>query len=206
MAPYEALYGRKCRTPLCWFETGENLILGLDVVQQTTEKIRMIRENMKTAQSRQKSYYDKRRNPLSFEEGDHVFMRVVPTTGIGRLLKARKLTPKFIGPYQILRKVGTVAYQIALPPLLSNMHNVFHVSQLRKYVSDPSHIIEPDSIQLKDNLTFETLPIRIGDRSVKILRGKEIALVKVIWSQTNGEDATWEVKEAMRKSYPHLFE
>ncbi|CAL0316810.1 unnamed protein product [Lupinus luteus] len=206
MAPYEALYGRKCRTPLCWFETGENLILGPDVVQHTTEKIRMIRENMKTAQSRQKSYYDKRRNPLSFEEGDHVFMRVVPTTGIGRLLKARKLTPKFIRPYQILRKVGPVAYQIALPPLLSNLHNVFHVSQLRKYISDPSHIIEPDSIQLKDNLTFETLPIRIGDRSVKILRGKEIALVKVIWSQANGEDATWEVEDAMKESYPHLFE
>ncbi|CAL0332709.1 unnamed protein product [Lupinus luteus] len=165
MAPYEALYGRKCRTPLCWFETGENLILGPDVVQQTTEKIRMIRENMKTAQSRQKSYYDKRRHPLSFEEGDHVFMRVVPTTGIGRLLKA-----------------------------------------FRKYISDPSHIIEPDSIQLKDNIMFETLPIRIGDHSVKILRGKEIALVKVIWSQTNGEDATWEVEDAMRESYPHLFE
>ncbi|CAL0301683.1 unnamed protein product [Lupinus luteus] len=136
------------------------------------EKIRMIRENMKTAQSRQKSYYDKRRNPLSFEEGDHVFMRVVPTTGIGRLLKAQKLTPK----------------------------------SLRKYISDPSHIVEPDSIQLKDNLTFETLPIKIGDRSVKILRGKEIALVKVIWSQTNGEDATWEVEDEMKESYPHLFE
>ncbi|CAL0312361.1 unnamed protein product [Lupinus luteus] len=116
---------------------------------------------MKTAQSRQKSYYDKRRNPLSFEEGDHVFMRVVPTTGIGW-------------------KVGPVAYQMALPPLLSNLHNIFHVSQLRKYISDSSHIIKPDSIQLKYNLTFETLPIRIGDRSVKTLRGKEIALVKVI--------------------------
>ncbi|XP_019447256.1 PREDICTED: uncharacterized protein LOC109350479 [Lupinus angustifolius] len=116
---------------------------------------------MKTAQSRQKSYYDKRRNPLSFEEGDHVYMRVVPTTGIGR-------------------KVGRVAYQIALPPLLSNLHNVFQVSQLRKYISDPSHIIEPDSIQLKDNLTFETLPVRIGDQSIKTLRGKEISLVKVI--------------------------
>ncbi|XP_019431322.1 PREDICTED: uncharacterized protein LOC109338516 [Lupinus angustifolius] len=206
MAPYEALYGRKCRTPLCWFETGENLILGLDVVQQTTEKIQMIRENMKTARSRQKSYYGKRRNPLSFEEGEHVFMRVVPTTSIGRLLKARKLTPKFIRPYQILKKVGLVAYQIALPPLLSNLHNVFHVSQLRKYISEPSHIIEPDSIQLKDNLTFETFPARIGDQSIKTLRGKEIALVTVIWSQANGEDAPWEVEDAMKESYPHLFE
>ncbi|XP_019442246.1 PREDICTED: uncharacterized protein LOC109346962 [Lupinus angustifolius] len=84
------------------------------------------------------------------------------------------------GPYQILRKVGPVAYQIALPPLLSNLHNVFHVSQLKKYISDTSHIIEPDAIQLKDNLTFETMPIRIADRSVKALQGKEIALVKVV--------------------------
>ncbi|CAL0314767.1 unnamed protein product [Lupinus luteus] len=135
---------------------------------------------MKTALSRQKSYYDKRRNPLSFEEGDHVFLRVVPTTGIGMILKARKLTPKFIGPYQIIGKVGPVAYRIALPPLLSNLHNVFHVSQLRKYISDPSHVIEPDSIQLKDNLTFETLPVKIDDRSVKILRGKRNSFSKGI--------------------------
>ncbi|XP_019433539.1 PREDICTED: uncharacterized protein LOC109340329 [Lupinus angustifolius] len=157
----------------------------------------MIRENMKAAHSRQKSYYDKRRNPLRFEEGDNVFMRVVPTTGIGRVLKARNLTPKFIGPYQILIKVGPVAYQITLSPLLSNLHNVLNVSQLRKYISDSSYIIESDSIQLKDNLTFETIPLRITDRSVKALRGKEIALVKVIWSQSNGEDATWEIEEAM---------
>ncbi|XP_019435966.1 PREDICTED: uncharacterized protein LOC109342437 [Lupinus angustifolius] len=180
MAPYEAVYGRKCRTPLCWSEAGENLVLGRDVFQQAMEKIRMIRENMKTAQSKHKSYYDKRRTSLSFEEGDHVFMRVVPTTRIGRLLKSRKLTFRFIEPYQIIKKVGPVAYQIALPPLLSDLHNVFHVSQLIEYISDPSHVIEPDSIQLKGNLTFETLPLRIVDRSVKTLQGKEIALVKVI--------------------------
>ncbi|XP_019431068.1 PREDICTED: uncharacterized protein LOC109338318 [Lupinus angustifolius] len=128
MAPYEALYGRKCRTPLCWFEAGDNIVLEPDVVQQTTEKIRLIRENMKTAHSRQKSYYDIRKTPLRFKKGDHVFMRVVPTNGIGRVLKS-----------------------------------------FRKYISDPSHVIEPDPIQLKDNLTFETLPLRIADRSVKTL-------------------------------------
>ncbi|XP_019432296.1 PREDICTED: uncharacterized protein LOC109339336, partial [Lupinus angustifolius] len=116
------------------------------------EKIRMIRENMKIAQSRQKSYYDRKKTPLSFEEGDHVFMRVVPTTGIGRMLKTRQLTPRFIGPYQIIRKVGL----------------------------------------LKNNLTFKTLPLRIVDQSLKTLGGKESVLVKMIWSQTNGEDATWE--------------
>ncbi|KAE9588651.1 putative nucleotidyltransferase, Ribonuclease H [Lupinus albus] len=146
MAPYEALYGRKCRTPIGWFETGENLVLGPYVVQETTEKIKRIRENMRTTQSRQKSYYDNRRKPVEFQEGDHVFMRVVPTTGIGMILKTRKLTPRFIGPYPILKRIGPVAYQIALPPLLSNLHNVFHVSQLRKYIGDPSHVIEPDWI------------------------------------------------------------
>ncbi|XP_019433879.1 PREDICTED: uncharacterized protein LOC109340610, partial [Lupinus angustifolius] len=118
------------------------------------------------------------RNAISFEEGGHVFMRMVPTTGISKVLKARELTSKFIGPYKILRKVGPVAYKIALPLLLTNLHNVFHVSQLRKYISDMSHIIESDAVQLKDNLTFETMSSRITDRSVKMLRGKEIALIK----------------------------
>ncbi|XP_019434813.1 PREDICTED: uncharacterized protein LOC109341363 [Lupinus angustifolius] len=205
MAPYEALYGRKCRTPICWFEIEENLVLGHDVVQETTEKIKMIRENMRVAQSRQKSYYENRRKSIEFQEGDHVFMRVVPTTGIGRVLKSRKLTPRVIAPYQILKRIGLVAYQIALPPLLSNLHNVFHVSQLRKYIRDPSHILEPDSIQLKENLTFKTLPMRIVDSSTKKLRGKEIPLVKVVWSQTNDRDATWEVESKMMDTYPHLL-
>lgn len=126
MAPDEALYGRKCRIPLCWYENEENLILGPDVVQQT----------------------------LEFQEGGHVFLKVTPMTGVGRAIKSRKLTPRFIGPCQILQKIGPVAYQLALPPFLSNIHNVFHVSQLRKYISDPSHVIEPDIVQIKENLTY----------------------------------------------------
>jgi len=133
MAPYEALYGRRCRTPLCWYENGNSLVLGPEIIQQATERIKMIRENMKTSQDRQKSYYDKRRKPLEFEERDHVFLKVTPVTGVGRALKSRKLTPKFIGPYQILKRIGFVAYQIALPPNLSKLHNVFYVSQLLKY-------------------------------------------------------------------------
>ena len=132
MAPYEALYGRRCRTPLCWVESGENLILGPDMIQQTTEKVKIIQERMRAAQSRQKSYHDKRRKDLEFEVGDHVFLRVTPWTGLSRVLKSRKLTPRFIDLFQILKRVGPVAYQIALPPSLSNLHDVFHVSQLRK--------------------------------------------------------------------------
>ena len=153
MAPFEALYGRRCRTPLCWYESGENVVLGPEIVQQTTETIQMIREKMKASQSRHKSYHDKQRKDLEFSEGDHVFLRVNPMTGFGRALKSKKLDPKFIGPYQILQRVGTVAYKVALPPELSNLHDVFHVSQLRKYVSDPSHVFQRDEVHIRDNLT-----------------------------------------------------
>jgi len=138
MALYKALYGRRCRTSLCWLEPREDLTLGLEVVQQTTKKVKLIQERMRTAQSRHKSYQDKRRKDLEFEVGDHVFLRVIPWTRVGRALKSRKLTTRFIGPIQILKRVGLVAYQIALPPSLSNLHNVFHVSQLHKYIHDPS--------------------------------------------------------------------
>ena len=119
----------------------KNVMLGPEIVQQTTEKVRMIQEKMKASQSRQKSYHDKRRKDLEFQEGDHVFLRVTPMTGVGRALKSKKLTPKFIGPYQISERVGTVVYRVGLPPHLSNLHDVLHVLQLRKYVPDPSHVI-----------------------------------------------------------------
>ena len=109
MAPFEALYGRRCRTPLCWHESGESSVVGPELVQQTTEKVKFIREKMKASQNRQKSYHDKRRKDLEFQEGDHVFLRVTPVTGVGRALKSKKLTSRFIGPYQISARVGDVA-------------------------------------------------------------------------------------------------
>ncbi|XP_058727189.1 uncharacterized protein LOC131598624 [Vicia villosa] len=135
---------------------------------------------MKTSQSRHKSSHDKRRDDLEFEEGDHVFLRVTPVTGVGRALKSKKLTPRFVGPYQISERVGAIAYRVALPLNLSNLHDVFHVSQLRKYISDPSHVILMDNIQVRDNLMIETLPVKIEDREMKQLRGKDISLMKVV--------------------------
>ncbi|KAL2342679.1 hypothetical protein Fmac_003964 [Flemingia macrophylla] len=164
----------------------------------------MIREKLSMTQSRQKSYADKRRRPLEFQEGEHVFLKVTPTTGIGRVMKSKKLTPRFIGPYQILKRIGPVAYQISLPPSLSKLHSVFHVSQLRKYIHDPSHIIMPDTVKLKDNLTFETMPVQIIDRRVKQLRNKKVPLVKILWNKDT-EDSTWEVEEEIRQRYPQLF-
>ncbi|XP_073219753.1 uncharacterized protein [Cicer arietinum] len=131
-----------------------------------------------TTQSMHKSYVDRYRRPLEFQEGEHVFLRVKLTTRDGKALKYKKLTLKFIQPNQILRRVGLVAYQIALPPNLANLYDMFHVSQLRKYMADPPHIISSYDIQLKENLSFEVSPISIIDRTTKHLRGKEIPLVK----------------------------
>ncbi|XP_050878547.1 uncharacterized protein LOC127082357 [Lathyrus oleraceus] len=124
---------------------------------------------------------------------------------VGRALKSRKLTPRFIGPYQISEKVGDVAYRITLPPSLANIHDVFHVSQLRRYIADPLHVVQLDDVEVRDNLTVETLPMRIEEREVKQLRGKEMALVKVVWGGPTGVNVTWELKNQMRDSYPELF-
>jgi len=134
-----------------------------------------------------------------------VFLRVNPVTGVGCALKCRKLTPRFVGPFEIIEKVGIVAYRIALPPSLSNLHDVFHVSQLRKYVSYVPHVIQVDGLEVRDNLTVQTWPVRIEDREVKRLRGKEIVLVMVIWVGPTGESATWELVSRMKVSYPELF-
>ena len=204
MAPYEALYGKRCRTPLCLQQDGESVVLGPEFLQQTTKKVKMIQDRMRATQSRQKSYGDKRRRPLEFEAGDHVFLRVTSTTCIGRALKSRKLTPRFIGPYQITRQIGPVAYEIALPPHLANLHNVFHVSQLRKYIPDPAHVLEEDDVQIREDLTIGVGLVRILDSQVKQLRGKEIRIVKVLQDETT-QEMTWEMEDLMRKSYPHLF-
>ena len=138
------------------------------------------------------------------EAGDHVFLRVTLTAGIGRAIKSRKLTPRFVRPYQILGRIGAAAYEIALPPHLSNLHNVFHVSQLRKYIADPSHVLESGDIQIREDLIVNIGPMPILDSQVKKLRGKEIRTVKVLWDEAT-QEMTWEMEDRMRESYPHLF-
>lgn len=132
-------------------------------------------------------------------------MRVTLMTKVGWVLKSRKLTPRFIGPYQILKRVSKGSYHVALPPSLSNLHSVFHVSQLCKYVPDPSHVIQLDHVQIRDNLTYKASPLQIEDREVKNLRGKEIHLVKVMWGRLVEGSMTWELEIHMKESYPDLF-
>ena len=126
---------------------------------------------MKAAQSRQKSYHDKIRKNLEFKVGDHMFLRVNPWIRVGRALKSWKHSPHFVGPFQILKRVGLIAYQIELPPLLSNLHDDFRVSQLRKYIINLVNVIELDDVQIKDNLICETWPMQIEDKRVKTSKG-----------------------------------
>ena len=205
MAPYEALYGRKCRTPVCWDEVGERRLIGLEIVQDTTEKVNMIRERLKIANDRQKSYADNRRRDLKFEIGDQVFLKISPWKGVLRFGKRGKLSPRYIGPYEIVSKVGPIAYKLKLPPELSRIHDTFHVSMLRKYIPDPSHVLREQPVQLKENLTYEEIPVQIVDRKEQVLRSKVIPLVKVLWKSHEREAATWEPEAQMRHQYPHLF-
>ncbi|KAM6568307.1 hypothetical protein CsatB_016292 [Cannabis sativa] len=179
-----------------------------DAVQHTNEAIQKIRARMITAQSRQKSYADLKRRDIEFEVGDHVFLRVTPRKGLSvkRFGKRGKLSPRYVGPFQILDRVGSVAYRIALPPSLSGVHNVFHVSQLRKYVSDPSHVLSYETLGLQEDLSYNERPVKILDQKDRILRNKTITLVKVLWRNSEVEEATWELESDMREQYPELFE
>jgi hypothetical protein len=206
MAPYEALYGRKCRSPLYWDELGERRIIGPDIVQDTIDKVAIIRQRLSTAQDRQKSYADIRRRNLEFAEGDKVFLRVAPMKGVNRFGKKGKLNPRYIGPFEILEKVGPVAYRLALPPGLANIHDVFHVSMLRKYIPDPSHVIRYEPLQLQGDLAYKEVPVKVLDRKVQELRTKSIPLVKVLWRNHEIEEASWELEDEIRNKYPSLFD
>ena len=203
MAPYEALYGRPCRSSLCWTEVEERSIMGPDLIRDTSEKVSLIRQRLLTAQSLQKSYVDVRRRPLEFEVGDHVFLKVMPKREMVRFGKRGKLSPRFIEPFEILEKVGTVAYQLALPPNMIGVHKVFHISMIRKYTPDPAHVVDWGQIEVDTDRTFEEGPVSILDSRDQVLRRKTVRLVRVLWRQV--EESKWEREDTMRATYPFLF-
>ncbi|KAI5316201.1 hypothetical protein L3X38_045377 [Prunus dulcis] len=204
MSPFDALYGKQCRTPFYWDEVGENRLEVADDVERTKEQVKIIRERLKIAQDRQKSYADNRRKDLQFEVGDWVFLKLSPWKGVVRFGKRGKLSPRYIGPYEVVERVGPVAYRLALPPDLSRLHDVFHVSMLRKYIPDPSHVLEEQPIELQEDLTYVEQPVQILDRKMQVLCSREIPLVKVLWRSHTVEEATWESEDQMREQYPHL--
>ncbi|GJQ98175.1 hypothetical protein Tco_0009314 [Tanacetum coccineum] len=204
-APFEALYGRKCRSPVCWAEVGEAQLTRPEIIHETTEKIFKIRDRMQAARDRQKSYADKRRRPLEFEVGDKVMLKVAPWKGVMRFGKRGKLNPRYIGPFQIIERIGPVAYRLELPQELSRVHNVFHVCNLKKCLSDDTLVIPLEEIQLDDKLNFVEEPVEIMDREVKQLKRSRIPIVKVRWNARRGPEYTWEREDQFKSKYPHLF-
>ncbi|KAI3726575.1 hypothetical protein L1987_66373 [Smallanthus sonchifolius] len=204
-APFEALYGRKCRSPVCWTEIGDNQITGPELIQETSDKVFKIQERLKAARDRQKSYADNRRKPLEFQIGDRVLLKVSPWKGVVRFGKKGKLAPRYVGPFEILERIGPVAYKLRLPQGLSGIHDIFHVSNLNKCLADDPLPIPLDEIQIDDKLRFVEKPVEIMDRDVKRLRQSRIPVVKVRWNSKRGHEFTWEREDQMKLKYPHLF-
>ncbi|KAL0546073.1 hypothetical protein IC582_015978 [Cucumis melo] len=206
MTPFEALYGKYCRSHVCWNEVGEQRLMGFELVQSTNEAIQKIRSRMQTAQSRQKRYAHVRRKDLEFDVGDKMFLKVAPMKGVLRFERRGKLSPRFVGPFEIIERIGPVAYRLALSPSLSIVHDVFHVSMLRKYMTDPSHVVDYEPLEIDKNLSYSEKLVEVLAREVKMLRNREISLVKVLWWNHKAKEATWEREDGMRARYPELFE
>ncbi|GJU96913.1 putative reverse transcriptase domain-containing protein [Tanacetum coccineum] len=203
--PYEALYERKCRSPICYSEVEDSQLTGPELIRNTTEKIVQIKNLMLTARSRQKSYTDRRLKPLEFEVGDIVLLKVSPWKGVVRFGKRKKLSPCYIGPFKIIARVGHVAYTLELPEELKGIHSTFHVSNLKKCLAEGDVIVPMEEIQLDDKLHMIEEPVEIVDKEVKRLKQSRIPIVKVRWNSQRGPEFTWEREDQIKKKYPHLF-
>ncbi|KAJ0854279.1 putative nucleotidyltransferase, Ribonuclease H [Helianthus annuus] len=206
VAPFEALYGRKCRSPVCWAEVGDVQLSGPEIVFETTDKIVQIRDRLKAAQDRQKSYADPKRKDFHFEVGDKVLLKVSPWKGVMRFGKKGKLSPRYIGPFEVIERVGFVAYKLNLPEELNGIHNVFHICNLKKCFADESLVIPHTDVHIDESLRFVEKPVSIEDRQVKKLRRKHVPIVKVKWDARRGPEFTWEVESTMKEKYPYLFQ
>nr|GEZ48880.1 putative reverse transcriptase domain-containing protein [Tanacetum cinerariifolium] len=201
-APFEALSGRKCRSPVLWAEIGENRLIGSELVQETTDKVVLIKEKLKAARDRQKRYVDNRRKPLEFEVGNQVLLKVSPWKDVIHFRKKGKLAPRYVGPFEILKRIGPVAYRLRLPEELSSVHDTFHVSYLKKCLVDANLHVPLDEIKIDKTLHFVKEPVEIMDREVKSLKRSKIPIVKVRWNSKCGPEFTWEREDHMKTKYP----
>ncbi|KAI3724789.1 hypothetical protein L1987_64555 [Smallanthus sonchifolius] len=204
-APFEALYGRKCRSPICRTEVGDSQLTGPELVFETFEKIVQIRNRMAAARDRQNGYADKRRKPLEFQIGDMVLLKVSPWKGVIRFGKRGKLNPRYVGPFKIMKRIGPVAYQLDLPKGLSGVHNLFHVSNLKKCLADESLAVPLEELHVDEQLRFIEEPVEIMDREVKTLKQSKIPIFRVRWNSKCGPEFTWEREDQMMRKYPNLF-
>jgi hypothetical protein len=201
MSSFEALYGRPCHTSLSWSKSGERVIFDLDIVTEAEEKVKQIQANILTAQSRQKSYTDKRHCPLECEMDDHVYLRVSPMKGVRHFGIKEKLAPCYIGQYPIIDKYGPLSYQVELPSKLLGVHNVFYISQLKRCLKPPTNVVIEDTIPLEPDLTYKAYPTKILDQQDRVTRNKTTRFYKVQWNDHSEDEATWEHKDFLRSNY-----
>ncbi|GKD43772.1 putative reverse transcriptase domain-containing protein [Tanacetum coccineum] len=185
---FEALYGRKCRSPVCWAEVGDAQL-----------------SSRSAHRDRQRSYANVRHKPLEFQVGDRVMLKVSPWKGVIRFGKRGKLNPRYIFPLKVLAKVGTITYRLELPHQLRRVHSTFHISNLKTKISDEPLAIPLDEIHIDDKLHFVEEPVEIMDREVKQLKQIRIPIIKVRWNSRRGPEFTWEREDQFRKKYPQLF-
>ena len=190
MAPFEALYGRRCRTPLCWSEPGERVIFGPDLVVDAEEQVRRVRTNLQAARDRKKGYEDKRRRPLAFEVNDRVYLRVSPLKGVKRFGIKGKLAPRYVEPFRIIEICGPIAYKLELPEQLQRVHNVFHVSQLKKCLKPPIDVEVEIEIPLQEDLTYAEYPARVLDTRMRTTRNRGVKFYKIQWNHHSEDEAT----------------
>eukprot|EP00253_Pinus_taeda_P006608 PITA_06608 len=204
MSPFEVLYGRKCRTPSNWSGPEDKLKLGPEMLQEMEDMVKKVRANLKAAQDRQKNFADRKRRFKEYQVGDHIYIIIQARKSTLQWSSCAKLAPRYFGPFQVLARVGSVAYQLALPSHI-RIHNVFHVSMLNKYVYDPKHVIKWQNIRVEPEGEVLVEPLSILDRREVQLRKRVITQIKVQWQHYGPKEATWEDEELFRKAYPELF-
>ncbi|XP_012480852.1 uncharacterized protein LOC105795738 [Gossypium raimondii] len=182
-----------------------SVCLGPKLVSDIEDKVRLIRDRLKVAPNRKKSYTDLKHREIEYSEGDFVFLKVSPWKKVLRFGRKGKLSHRFIGPYRVLKRMGPATYPLELPSELHQIHDVFHVSMLRRYRSDPTHIVPIEEIKVTPDVTFEEELVQILEGDVKVLRREFIPLLKVLWCNHSSEETTWEPEDTMRQQYPHLF-
>jgi hypothetical protein len=195
VAPFEVLYGRGCRTPLNWIEPREKVIFGPDLVEEAETTVHRIQDNLKATKSCQEDYANKRHRPLEFKVGDLVYLRVWPMKGVKRFGVEGKLAPRYIGPFPILKKCGTVAYKLDLPPSLAGVHDIFHMLQLKKCLKALVDIVLPE-------LSYPEHPIKVLNQNDLVTRSKTIKFFKIQWSNHSEEEATWESEDFLHSCHP----
>jgi hypothetical protein len=201
MTPFEVLYGQRCHTPLNWIEPGQKMIFGLGLVEEAETTLSRIQDNLTAVKSYPESYANKRHRPLEFTVGDHVYLKVSPMKGMKRFEMKGKLVPRCIGPFPVLRKCGNMANKLELPPSLVGVHDIFHVSQLKKCLKAPMDVVLPDVAPLEVDLTYPEHPIKILDQKDRVMWRKTIKFFKVQWSNHTEEVVTWKSKEFLRSRH-----